>query len=135
MAHFNEVVARTMVAVQNLKSTKHHILRASAAGECQVASNPGGGAAEIIGIQWSKADSGENVAVAYQGEAKVVAGSAAVSANVPITSNSSGRAVAATSGDWMLGHSLEASTSDGEVIRCLLGMPAVHVPSSLAASV
>ncbi|NJM10608.1 MAG: DUF2190 family protein [Synechococcaceae cyanobacterium SM1_2_3] len=57
--------------------------------------------------------------VAVAGETVVKAG-AAFSAGVPLSHNSSGRAIAATSGLCIIGTSLEVAAADGDFVRMLL---------------
>lgn len=132
MAETGRFFARTMKAGSDLRLKQYHILRASAAGVTEQASNPGGGPDEIVGVLANKPNSGQAASVVYGGEFKVVVGSA-TTANAMLTTNGSGRAVTAsvTSGDWSLGMGLEAASTDGEVIRCLISMPAIQVNSYL----
>ncbi len=132
MAETGRFFARTMRASVDLRTKQYHILRASAAGTTDQASNPAGGPDEIVGILANKPNSGQAASVVYAGEFKVVAGTA-TTANALLTTNGSGRAVTAavTSGDWTLGMGLETASADGEVIRCLVNMPAIQVNSYL----
>ena len=132
MAETGRFFARTMKANADLRTKQYHILRATAAGVTDQASNPGGGPDDIIGILGNKPNTDQGAMVVHGGEYKVVAG-AAVTANAMITTNSSGRAVsgAVTSGDWALGQALEAAAADGDLMRCLISMPATQVNSFL----
>ena len=132
MATFSDVVARTMQVGVDARTNQYHIMRADAAGITDVASNPGGDANEVIGVLQNKPNSGQAATIAYLGETKVVAGGTA-SVNALLTTNGSGRAVDATSGDFVVGQALEAAASDGETIRMLLRVPAVQLPTSLNA--
>ena len=129
---FLRVTARTMLAKQDMRTKQYHILRASAEGECQVASNPGGGQDEIVGVLQNKPNNNQHASVGYDGVTKLIAGGA-ITANRQITANSSGSAAHAGSGDWVLGQALNAAGADGETISALLSIPAIHAPSSLAA--
>ena len=133
MSEFLRVTARTMVAKQDMRTKQYRILRASAANECQVASFAGGGADEVIGVLQNKPNNNEHAAVGFAGVSKVIAG-AAVTANRLVTTDGSGQAIHASSGDWILGQALTAAGAAGESISALLGMPAQHLPSSLAAT-
>ena len=132
MAEYNRIEAITAQAAVDLSGRQYHVLRRSAAGIVNVASNPGGGAQEVAGVLLNKPTSGRNASVAVEGFTKVVAGGA-VTANRMVTANGSGRIAHAVSGDWILGMALEAAGADGEIIQVHIGLPARHVPSSLAA--
>ena len=131
MTEYLRVTARTLVAKQDMRTKQYHILRASAANECQIASFPGGGADEVIGILQNKPNNNEHASVGYAGISKLIAGGA-ITANRLVTANGSGRAAHAASGDWIVGQAITAAGADGETISCLIGMPAQHMPSSLA---
>lgn len=134
MATFSDVVARTMQVGVDARTNQYHIMRADAAGITDVASNPGGDGNEVIGVLQNKPNSGQAATIAYLGETKVVAGNATVTVNALLTTNGSGRAVDATSGDFVVGQALEATSGgDGEIIRMLLRIPAVQLPTSLNA--
>lgn len=62
--------------------------------------------------------------IAINGETLVVAG-ASYAAGVPLSHNSSGRAIAATSGLCIVGYSLEAAGADGDLVRMLLRSPTI----------
>ena len=129
MATHGPVVARTGRAGSDLRKALHHIVR-QASGFTHVASNPGGDQDEIVGVCWAAANSGQAVAIAWKGEAKVIAGGTCTAGGL-LTTNGLGRAVDATSGDFTVGMALEAASADGEFIRMLLRIPAVQMPSSL----
>lgn len=107
-------------AAMNMASHAWHIVRLSAAGTTMIASLDT--SSQIAGVLAGAVNSGDRATIAYDGRAKVVAG-AAVTANAFITTNSSGRAVAAGSGDMVIGRALEAAGADGEVVSCLLVSP------------
>ena len=130
MAEYTRVTTRTATAAADMRTVRHHILRAAGAGTCNVASLANAGSDEIIGVLQNKPNINGAAAIGFSGESKVIAG-AAILVNVPITANSSGRAVVATSGDFVVGTALEAASADGEAIRCLLRIPAVQLPTSL----
>lgn len=120
MAVFGEVKSITFQAGGDLSDTLYHILRTSGADQVNIASHAAAAfAVGAAGVQQSRADSGQNVSVGVMGESKVVAG-AAITVNNLITTNGSGRAVAATSGDLVVGRALVAAANDGEVIRALI---------------
>lgn len=119
----SELPGFTAQAAADLTNTRYHILRWAAAGTTNIASHAAATAVlGAIGVQQNVGTSGQAVKVSYTGQSKVVAGGA-VTANVLITNNGSGRAAAATSGDIVVGRALEAATQDGDVIRCLLQQP------------
>ncbi len=133
MAEFGRVTARTMQANSDMRTVQHHILRQSSAGFSDVASNPGGGHVDVIGVLQNKPNSAQNAAVGIMGETKVVAGGTCT-AGAMLAPNGSGRAIDATSGDFTVGMGLEAATTDGEKIRMLLRIPSVQLPTSLQVS-
>ena len=132
MSDYGRLMARSADAAADMRTNQWHILRAAAAGTTNVASNPGGAASDVIGTLFNKPNSGQAASIITQGESKVVAGGS-VTVNTLLTTNGSGRATAATSGDFVLGMALEAASADGEVIRVLMSMPAAQLPSSLNA--
>ena len=131
MATCGRIVARTAQAVADLSGAQYHLLRHTAAGQVNVASNAGGGVDDVVGILQNKPTSGNGATVGYQGQSKVTVGNSAITVHTLLTTNGSGRATAAASGDWTFGQALEASSADGEVIRCLLRLPAVQLPTSV----
>lgn len=73
-----------------------------------------------VGVLLTKPTAGNIGAVAYAGVVKVVAG-AAVTRGVEVQSDTTGRAIAATTGDVPLGTALEAAAAAGDIIAVLLG--------------
>ena len=132
MATQGELLTRTMKANASLKTKPYVILRQTAAGICDQASEANLNAKAVIGVAQNKPDSGQAVTVAYFGESKVTAGGTCTAGSF-ITTDSSGRAVDATSGDFVLGMALQAAATTGEIIRCLLRLPAVQLTTSLNA--
>jgi hypothetical protein len=104
----------------DLSVKQYHFVRASADHVCNQASLAT--ASSLLGVLQNKPKTDEAATIAYFGESKVVAGGA-ITANVLITSNSSGRAAAAASGDMICGRALEAAGADGEVINALIFPP------------
>jgi hypothetical protein len=78
-----------------------------------------------IGVLKSKALSGNNVAVCYQGITKLAVGAAVSTAGYPITVTTSGWFVAATSGQFAVGRSL-ATASSGDVLAAMVDFTNVH---------
>lgn len=78
-----------------------------------------------IGVLKSKALSGNNVSVCYQGITKVAAGAAVSTAGYPITVTTSGWFVAATSGQFAVGRSLATAVS-GDLLAAMVDFHNVH---------
>tara|TARA_Y100000310_G_scaffold171492_2_gene171688 strand:+ start:2745 stop:3134 length:390 start_codon:yes stop_codon:yes gene_type:complete len=123
MSDFANLMTRTVAAANDLRTMQYTIQRQAGAGTCDIASHA---AATLVlgpmGVLTNKPNSGQAATIAYAGETKVVAGGS-VTVNVAVSTNSSGRATAAVSGDIIIGRALEAAGADGEVIRMLLQAP------------
>lgn len=130
MATQGRVTARTMTSAVDARTSQYHIMRQNAAGITNVASNPGGDQNETIGVLQNKPNSGQAAAIGFLGETKVVAGGTCT-AGALLATNGNGRAIDATSGDFTVGMALEAAAANGEVIRMLLRIPAIQLPTSL----
>lgn len=120
MAEFGRLETITLQAAADLSAKQYHVMRASAAAACNQASdavNQG-----VIGVLQNKPISGAFATLGIFGKTKIVAGGA-ITVNALITTNSSGRAAAAASGQMVIGRALEASGADGQVITALVGMP------------
>lgn len=76
----------------------------------------------LAGVIITDAATNDHCSVAYSGKQKVVAGGA-ITVNALITTNGSGRATAASSGDMVMGRALEAAGADGQIITCQLNEP------------
>ena len=122
MSDYGELMSRSAQAAADLRTHQYHFLRAPAAGTVNVASEAAGGANDLIGVLQNKPNTNEAARIAYFGESKVVAGGA-LTANTFITTNGSGRAAAADSGDMALGLVLETAGADGEVVRAQIFPP------------
>lgn len=107
-------------AAADLRGKKYHFVRASAANVCNQASDAANSG--IIGVLQNNPNTGEAATVAFAGESKVYAGGV-INVNAIITTNGSGRAAAAGSGDMGVGRALEAASADGHVITVLLFPP------------
>lgn len=103
----------------------YHIVRMTAARTVNVGSLAT--QTDLVGVVQGRPSSGEMVAVADFGESKVVAG-AAITAGALLTTNGSGRAVAATSGQMAIGRALQAAGADGEIITARI-WPAMRLGS------
>lgn len=111
----------TLQAAADLSAKVNHFMRVSAAGQVNVASQ----AAHMhnLGVLLNKpAASGRAAEVAISGEVKVVAGGAITAPDL-ITTNGSGRAAAAASGNAVLGLALTSALADGETIRAIVFPP------------
>lgn len=130
MAAYSRVHAISGIAADDLRTKQYHLLRQTAAGPTvNVASRTTAqqtAQTDVVGVLLNKPNSGQAASVAVVGECKVVAG-AAITQGVPVTTNQSGRAITAASGDWRIGTAQETSANDGEVIRVLLAAPAVRL--------
>ncbi len=116
MTSFGEIMGYTSKAAADLRTHQYHLARATGAGTCNVASEAAGGANDLIGVLQNKPNTNQAAHIGVQGESKVVAGGS-ITANVWITTNGSGRAAAAVSGDNVVGLALEAAGGDGDRIR------------------
>lgn len=120
MAEFGTVKSLTLKADSDLTEKLYHIVRHSGDGATDQASLATAGfAVGAIGVLQNRANSGRSATVGYLGESKVVAGGV-VAVGVIITTNASGRATAAVSGDLAVGRAITSAAADGEVLRALL---------------
>lgn len=120
MAARGEQVCIGLEAAADMTNHQYLAMRLSAANTVNIASN--NAALTVVGVlQDTPKAAGREARVAINGESKVKAG-AAITAGVPISHNSSGRAIAATSGLALLGFALEAAGADGDVIRAVLNI-------------
>ncbi len=103
-----------------LSATRYIFVQATGARTAMQCINPTSTA--VLGVMQNNPARGEAMSIAYAGPSKVVAGGA-LTVNALITTNTSGRAAAVTSGDMVAGRVLEASGADGDVISCLLFHP------------
>jgi hypothetical protein len=71
---------------------------------------------ELLGVIAHKADAGKAVKVHVLGSFLVEAG-AAITKGARVTSDSSGRAVAASTGNMVLGRAQQAATAAGELVE------------------
>lgn len=130
MAKFGTVEALTATAVADLTGKQFHVLRHAGARLVNQASNAASSfTLGIVGVLQNKPNSGQAATVGYSGRSKVVAG-AAVTAGRLLTTNSSGRAINATSGQLVFGRALDAAGANGEVITALL-MPTVRLSGAI----
>ena len=120
MATFGEIHSYTVQAAADLRQVQYHVMRFAAAGTTNIASHSAAAfTVGPIGFLQNKPNSGQAANIGYLGESKVVAG-AAITAGVLLSTDGSGRAVAAASGDVIVGRALEAAGAAAEVIRALI---------------
>jgi hypothetical protein len=122
MSDYGKLMTRSAQAAADLRTHQYHFLRAPAVGTVNVASEAAGGANDLIGVLQNKPNVNDHATIMFFGESKIIAGGA-VTANTFITTNGSGRAAAADSGDMAAGLALETATTDGEVIRAQIFPP------------
>lgn len=121
MGEFGEGATITgLTAATDLSGKRYHAVRLSAAKQVNQASLSTDSA--IAGVLLNAPKTNEAATVQYTGLGKVTAGGA-ISANVLISVNGSGRAAATASGDMAFGRALEAATADGDVISVILFHP------------
>lgn len=126
MAEYGYQVAETFKAAADLRECIYHIVRYVAAGApptTNIASEANGPlGVGIIGVLQNKPNTNQAATVAYFGKSKIVAGGT-VTAGKYVTTNGSGRAVNAVSGDLIVGRALDTVANDGEIISALLLPP------------
>ena len=104
----------------SLSTTRYIFVQANGARTAMQAINPTSTA--LLGVMQNNPKVGEAMSIACFGPSKVVAGGA-LSVNAFITTNTSGRAAAVTSGDMVAGRVLEAAGADGDVVSAMLFHP------------
>jgi ribosomal protein S12 len=110
-------------AAADLSSVQFHVVRVVSNNAVNVASQ--NSVMRAVGVLQDTPNAATRAArVAVDGESFVIAG-ASYAAGVPVTHNSSGRAIAATSGLCVIGYALEAAVADGDMVRILLRSPAL----------
>lgn len=78
----------------------------------------------IVGVLQNQPDAaGRFASVAAEGYSKVRAGGSISSVAIHITTNGSGRAAAASSGDTVIGRAMETANADGDIIEAELNQP------------
>lgn len=106
---------RTLTAASDLSANMYNIVQDRGDGQIVVASEAENFA--ICGVLVNKpAAAGRFASVAYKGRGKVMAGAAINTHQTMLTTNGSGRAIAAGSGDMVLGFALETAAADGDII-------------------
>jgi hypothetical protein len=109
---------------QDLTNFQYRVVRFAGADNVSVASNDVSLAATEVprGILQNNPGSGQAATVAYLGQSKARAG-AAITVDNFITTNGSGKVVAAGSGDIIIGTALEAAGAEDEIISVQLFPP------------
>jgi len=106
----------TLEAGQDLSAKQYYFV--SLASDGQV--DPTGAGLGVDGVlQDDPAVAGYGALVMINGVSKVVAG-AVITRGADVASDASGKAVASTSGDYIVGTALEAATADGDIIAVLI---------------
>jgi len=122
MATFGDRQSIEMIAAADLTDNQYCIVRNAGSETVNVASLAAAGfSVAPIGVLQNKPASGQHATVAYAGVSKVITG-AAVTAGVMVTTNGSGRAIAAVTGSEqiVIGRALTATSADGEIASVLL---------------
>jgi hypothetical protein len=125
------VYDESFTAGEDLSSAQFYIVSSSAAGAARIATNYtfAGGSVHGIGVLQNNPSSNQAATVRLLGKSKIVAsssGSISVGSWVTVsaTTTYNGRAIAATTGMYVIGKALTASTgAAGHVIECLLTGP------------
>lgn len=105
-------------AAGDLTGAQYHFVRYSAADTVNISSQDA--AEDWVGVLQNKPNAaGRAATVQFAGETKITAGGS-LTVNDLITTNGSGRAAAATSGDMIMGRVQETAAADGDVIRMLI---------------
>ena len=120
MSSMGEVMGFSARGDVDFTALRYHLVRLTGANQINVASESSNSAPEtLIGVAQTNAVSGRAIKVGYHGESKVVAGGS-ITVGRWITTNGSGRAAAAASGDNVIGQALEAPAADGDTFRALI---------------
>lgn len=115
MALEQNLVCISRVAGADLSAAQYKFVESNTAGTVTVANAAG---EKVLGVVQNDPTSGQVAAVAYQGVSKVVAGGT-VAIDADIATDASGRAVAATTGNKIVGRAISGG-SVGEIISVLL---------------
>lgn len=113
---------QTFIAAADISAHQFNAVMYAASGRVNVCSN--GAAHNYVGVLANKpAAAGRAASVAIEGRYKARAGAAIASYGVPLASNGSGRLIAATSGQIVVGVNLETAAADGQTISVQLARP------------
>jgi len=120
MAESGKQERLTLRAAADLQTFQYRIVRHSAADSCNVASDSGAAfAVGAIGVLQNKPGANEAASVAYLGESKILAGGALTVGRL-ITTQGSGKAAHAGSGDIVVGRLLQTAGAENEIVTALL---------------
>ncbi len=111
-----KVFSLTYEAAGDLTARQYHVVALSGTKTIQLATSAT--THGLLGVLLDKPNTGEFAAVVHLGSTKAVAGGN-VTAGVPVTVNSVGRVVNASSGNYVIGRALEAG-ADAEVIEVMV---------------
>lgn len=118
-----EVAAVSMQAAADLRLFQYHIVRMAGANMVNVASHDGAAfQLGAFGVLQNKPNTNEAASVGRAGESAIIAGASYDEGDM-LTTNGSGRAVAATSGDIVIAQAIEAATADGQERLAVLCTP------------
>lgn len=120
MATFGEFTPASFTAAADLSAHQYKIVKLTAAGTVNLANADN---QYSPGVLVNKPQSGEAAAVARTpgSEVRVIAGAAVGSAGIFLASDANGLAIAATSGEMVIGVSLQTAAGSGAVFRAELG--------------
>jgi hypothetical protein len=117
----NDLRTETKLAAADLSAKQYHFVRLSAADTVNQASHSAG--EDNFGVLQTKpAAANRQCTVGVEGFSKVTAGGS-LTVNDLITTNGSGRAAAAASGDMVMGRVLQTAGGDGDIVRCQVFAP------------
>jgi hypothetical protein len=117
-AYSEAMVSVTLEASGDLSDYQYYLVK-SGTGERRVSVNTSAGGA-VVGVLQNKPDAvGAAATVAISGVVPVIAGDA-IDAMAQVTSDSSGRVVAYSETDVIVGRALQAATAAGDIISVLL---------------
>lgn len=110
------------IAAADLREKQYHFMRLVGTTERSVNQASLDTSTELVGILVNKPNTNEHASILQLGETFLIAG-AAINANVFLTTNSSGRAVTAGSGDMVGARAVIAAGGDGDKIRVVACYP------------
>lgn len=110
------------IAAADLSLKQYHFMRLVGTTERSVNQASFDTSTELLGVLVNKPKADEFASVKQIGETFIVAG-AAINANALLTTNSSGRAVTAGSGDMVGARAVIAAGGDGDKIRVMACIP------------
>lgn len=121
--HEHDIKTETYLAAGDLSAHQYNVMRLSD-GVNQINVNSNALTNAMLGVLVNKPNAaGRHATVAYGGRYKVRAGAAISSAGLFLTTNGSGRAIAAASGQVVFGKAIEIAAADGDLITVQLMDP------------